>query len=241
MDKIGIIGFGRFGRVLGQILSDDFTVLARDPNVSESQYGAQLVDLKTVLQCETIFVSVPIRLFKGVIQKIAEKLNGNATIIDVCSVKVYPTEVMKEILPEKIDIIATHPLFGPDSIKRPDRLKMMIYSVRNQYGEYDFWKNYFSEKSIKILEMSPEEHDRLAAHSQGITHFIGRAMKQGKFESTQIDTAGFEDLLEVVNQTCYDSWELFQDLQNFNPYTAEMISSLERAIKEIRQAITRRK
>lgn len=240
MDKVGIIGFGRFGRVLGQILSDDFHVFAYDPNVSSSQYGVQLKNQVSVLACKTIFISVPIRNFKGAIQEIAENIGKKTTVIDVCSVKVYPTEVMLEILPENVDIIATHPLFGPDSITRPDGLKMMLHSVRNQHGKYEFWKEYFSNKSIKMLEMTPREHDRLAADSQGITHFIGRTMKHGGFESTPIDTLGFQDLLDVVNQTCYDSWELFQDLQNYNPFTMEMITKLEKSIKEIREAITRR-
>ena len=44
--------------------------------------------------------------------------------------------------------------------------------------------------------------------------------------STQINTLGFNDLLAVIEQTCNDSWDLFRDLQKYNPYTNEMIDNL---------------
>ena len=36
---------------------------------------------------------------------------------------------------------------------------------------------------------------------------------------------GFTELLGVIEQTCNDSWDLFKDLQKFNPYTNEMIEN----------------
>ena len=85
--------------------------------------------------------------------------------------------------------------------------------------------------------MTPEDHDRDAAMSQGITHFIGRALSQSGVSSTSINTLGFNELLGVVEQTCNDSWDLFKDLQNYNPYTVKMIEQLEEGIKIVRNQI----
>ena len=46
---------------------------------------------------------------------IAPLLSPDALVIDVCSVKEYPVRLMKELLPERVSILATHPMFGPDS------------------------------------------------------------------------------------------------------------------------------
>ena len=81
--------------------------------------------------------------------------------------------------------------------------------------------------------MTPEEHDRQAAVSQGITHFIGRVLEKADVKSTEINTLGFTDLLAVIEQTCNDSLELFKDLQRFNPYTNKTILQLEDAIRHI--------
>ncbi len=240
MDSVGIIGFGRFGRVLGKILSDDFQVRAYDPNPQKEQYGVEFVRQQDILKETTIFVAVPIHAFKNVIRDIAEELNPDTTIIDVCSVKVYPVSVMQEHLAENINIIATHPLFGPDSVDNPEGLRMMMNDVRGINGKYAFWKNYFSSKAIQIIELKPEQHDRLAAETQGITHFVGRVMREAGIKPTEIDTLGFQELTHVIDQTCNDSWDLFMDLQNFNPYTLSVIQKLETAIGTVRGKILRR-
>ena len=37
----------------------------------------------------------------------------------------------------------------------------------------------------------------------------------------------FRDLLDLVEQTCNDTWELYTDLQLYNPYTEEMVEKLK--------------
>lgn len=239
MESVGIIGFGRFGRVLANILSDDYRVRAVDPNPQNDVFGVELVDWNTILKEQTIFVAVPIHSFKDVIRQLSNTLTQEITIIDVCSVKVYPVTVMKEHLSDRVGIIATHPLFGPDSINSPGELKIMMHNTRDIYNQYAQWKEYFQSKAIQVIEMSPEQHDRIAAKTQGITHFIGRVLRDAGINSTEIDTLGFHDLVQVIDQTCNDSWELFMDLQNYNPYTLSVIQQLETSINVIRGKILR--
>jgi prephenate dehydrogenase len=239
-DSVGIIGFGRFGRVLGKILSDDFKVVAYDTVNVEPQFGVDFIDLSTILKEKTIFLAVPIHLFKKLVIDIAPRLSESCTIIDVCSVKVYSVNVMQEILPSTVGIIGTHPLFGPDSIEHQNSLKIMMHNSRDTYSQFEFWSTYFSSKSIEVIHITPEKHDWIAARTQGITHFVGRVLRAAGIEQTEIDTVGFSDLLAVIDQTCNDSWELFMDLQNYNPYTSEMIEKLEKSITEIRGKILRR-
>ena len=48
---------------------------------------------------------------------------------------------------------------------------------------------------------------------------------------------GFNELLGVIEQTCNDSWDLFKDLQRYNPYTNEMIDNLVVTMKKIHKQI----
>ena len=52
-------------------------------------------------------------------------------------------------------------------------------------------------------------------------------LKEFGIKKTSIDTQGFRDLLDLVDQTCNDSWELYTDLQLYNPYTKKMIMNLK--------------
>ncbi len=70
--------------------------------------------------------------------------------------------------------------------------------------------------------MAADEHDRLAADSQGVTHFVGRTLERFGFAPTPIDTLGTRLLHEITAQVTNDTQQLFEDLQTRNPYTGAM-------------------
>ena len=235
MNRVSIIGFGRFGAMLHSLLSKGFEVDVFDKNSIDNS-DVNEVSLEDALRNETIFIAVPIRDFENLVKDITKKISSGKTVIDVCSVKVFPKKVMLDNLSNETDIIATHPLFGPDSLKDSGSV-MTMESVRNNFERYDFWKNYFESQNITIEEISAEEHDMMAARSQGLTHFVGRVIDDFGTNQTRIDTEGYKALHKLVSQTCNDTWELFEDIQNFNPYTEKMISELNGSFKKISEII----
>ena len=235
MNRVSIIGFGRFGAMLHSLLSKGFEVDVFDKNSIDNS-DVNEVSLEDALGNETIFIAVPIRDFENLVKDITKKISSGKTVIDVCSVKVFPKKVMLDNLSNETDIIATHPLFGPDSLKDSGSV-MTMESVRNTFGRYDFWKNYFESQNILIEEITAEEHDMMAARSQGLTHFVGRVIDDFGTNQTRIDTEGYKALHKLVNQTCNDTWELFEDIQNFNPFTEKMISELNESFEKISEII----
>ena len=236
MKKVGIIGYGRFGKVLDDLLSKKYKVLKIDKN-RDLEKGLEFSSLEEILECFMVFVAVPIGSFEPVIKEIAQYRLYNTTIVDVCSVKIYPVKIMENYLPDHVGIIASHPHFGPDSYSPFRELKITLCQVRDTYKRYNELKEFFESRSIRIITMKPDEHDKMAASSQGITHFIGRVLNESGVCSTNINTLGFTDLLGVIEQTCNDSWDLFKDLQKFNPYTNEMIDNLVTTIENIHKQI----
>ena len=235
MNKVSIIGFGRFGSMLHSLLSKGFEVDVYDKNPIDNSEVNE-VSFEEVLKNDTIFIAVPIRDFEDLVINISSKIQSGKTIIDVCSVKVFPKQVMIDNLPVETDIIATHPLFGPDSLKDSGSV-MTMEAVRDSSKRYNFWKNYFESQNITIEEISAEEHDMMAARSQGLTHFVGRVIDDFGTNQTRIDTEGYKALHKLVSQTCNDTWDLFEDIQNYNPYTEKMISELNGSFKKISEII----
>lgn len=84
MNSVGIIGFGRFGKVLANILQKGFSIKAYDLKSTGEFPGVDFVDLKNVLKEKVIFIAVPIRHFEKVISDISSQLSEGTTIIDVC-------------------------------------------------------------------------------------------------------------------------------------------------------------
>ena len=230
MKSIGVVGYGRFGMVLTELLKKDYNVSVYDPDTSAGEMSKSLED---VLESRIIFIAVPISSFESVIKKVSQYNLYNATIIDVCSVKIHPVKIMEKYLPDHVGIIASHPHFGPDSYSPFKELKTTLYPIRDTYNRYNEIKDFFEKYSIRTVKLSPDEHDMMAASSQGLTHFIGRVLSEAGGVYTQINTLGFNDLLAVIEQTCNDSWDLFKDLQTYNPYTDEMIDNLLETINKV--------
>ena len=99
---------------------------------------------------------------KNIISEISGFLNPGTVVLDVCSVKLLPCEWMLEGLPDNIDIIATHPMFGPDSYGSGlnSDLQIMLYSLRSisNNSSYKLWCEFFISKKLNILEITPDEH-----------------------------------------------------------------------------------
>ena len=90
---IGIIGFGRFGKLAARYLAKDFKVFVntRADKTSEiSLAGGQAASLEEVCQQDIIIPCVPISVFEDFLIAIAPRIKPDALIIDVCSVKEYP-------------------------------------------------------------------------------------------------------------------------------------------------------
>lgn len=229
MKQISIVGFGRFGKVLYRLLKDDFaiTLYNRSRIEGDTELTTTTViasEINEVYKSDVIFYAVPIESFEEVIASHRKYFQDHHLLIDVLSVKMHPAKVFSKYLKSsKVQAMLTHPMFGPDSSKGGfGGLPMIVDQFMADKMNYEFWKNLFINKKLNIIEMSAREHDRLAANSQGLTHFIGRLLDTYGLEPTSVDSLGTKKLLEVKEQTCNDTWQLFTNLQHYNPYTRAM-------------------
>ncbi|MGH7203220.1 MAG: prephenate dehydrogenase/arogenate dehydrogenase family protein, partial [Candidatus Levyibacteriota bacterium] len=224
MQKITIIGFGRFGQTLYRLLESDFNVLIYTRKPIADKTITQTQSLEEAYTSATIFYAVPIAAFETVIKAHKQYFRDDHILIDVLSVKHHPAKIFEDYLADKkTQALLTHPMFGPDSSKASfDGLPIVLDQFKTDTKTYMFWKNYFGKKNLRVIEMTADQHDKLAANSQGITHFIGRMLDEFDMQKTAIDTTGAKKLLEVKEQTCNDTWELFTNLQQYNPYTKDM-------------------
>ncbi len=237
--KIGIYGLGRFGRFWGKTLSRDFDVYGFNRSaVDEPPEGITLVSEEELFSCDTVFLCVSISAIEAVATRIVPFLQEGITVADTCSVKVYPARIMDEIFPASVNVLGTHPMFGPDSGRNGVRGLPLVFSpVRGERETFVSWREIFLKMGLDVIEISPEEHDREAAFTQGITHFIGRVLERLDLKESRIATEGYKALLEIVEQTCNDPMQLFMDLQHFNRHTHEMRNLLSRSIEETMQML----
>jgi len=240
--KVGIIGFGRFGALLADLLSKDYQPVITDERDISDQIqsaGYQWGDLKSVMGLDTIFLAVPINRMEHLLSEVAPLCKAAQLFIDVASVKTRIRDWMVATLPSDVQILNTHPMFGPDSYKRDRDLRMVFSPTRINNENEKIWQEVFESWGCRLIHLDVEEHDRLAARSQGITHFVGRVMKGMDIQPTAVDTHGFRQVHHVVEQTCQDTEELFHDLQYYNPFTPEMLTDFSRSVHAVKARVYR--
>ena len=67
-----------------------------------------------------------------------------------------------------------------------------------------------------MVEMGCAEHDQLAASTQFMTHTVGRVLGEMRLQPTAIDTRGYQSLLDLVDNTTNDSFDLYYGLFMYN-------------------------
>jgi prephenate dehydrogenase len=238
--NIAIIGYGRFGSLLAEILKPYGRIFVISSRKIKSK-GIKQIKMEDLGKIDWIIPCVPISLLKTVLKKIKPFIRKGALITDVCSVKAMPCRWLKEILPPEIEVIGTHPMFGPDSAKRGLKgLQVVVCPVRNSEGTFKRVTDVFRKMKLKIIKTTPEEHDRQAAVSLSLVHFIGRALASVDIKARKISTVGFERLLAVCETVNNDTWQLFVDMQKYNPYAGKIRRKFIQSLKKIEKEINKK-
>jgi prephenate dehydrogenase len=219
---IGIIGFGRFGKLASRYLAQDFDVFVHtraDKTSAINQTGAKAASIEAVCKQEIVIPCVPISIFKDFLKDIAPLMKPDALIVDVCSVKEIPIRWMREMLPDTVSILATHPMFGPDSASDSlEGRKICLCKVKIEEKRYRKIRKYLSSKGLNVIEATAREHDEQIATSLALTHLIGRTLSESGASQLDIDTEGYKRLLHILEVVERDTWQLFTDMHHYNSY-----------------------
>ncbi|MGP8263240.1 MAG: prephenate dehydrogenase/arogenate dehydrogenase family protein [Rhodoblastus sp.] len=226
--SIGLIGYGAFGRLAAAHLAPLFPVFAFDPACAAKATpcptvrGVTLCDAATAAACDLVILAMPVPRLSEAIAAIRAHLRPGATVLDVCSVKVLPAEIMRAELPEHVDIIGTHPMFGPQSARGGIKgLKIVICPIRGPGARplAAFLRKTFG---LDAILATPEAHDREAAMVQGLTHLIAKVLVEMEPLPSHMTTASFDLLLRAVDMVRHDAPEVFYAIERMNPYAPDV-------------------
>ncbi|PIZ94392.1 MAG: hypothetical protein COX81_03720 [Candidatus Magasanikbacteria bacterium CG_4_10_14_0_2_um_filter_37_12] len=231
--KIGIIGYGRFGKLWAEVCKPFADVLVYDKNIENGE------SLGDVLGSDVLFLLVPISEIENICKEIADKLDEKTIVVDACSVKMYPVEVMKKVLKADQPIMATHPLFGPDSVKRDGLVgqKIVVCPVQGTEDQFQQCEEILTKLKLEIIHTIPEDHDRQMARSQALVHFFGRGLAELKLENQEISTPDYYSLLRINELVVNDTWQLFFDMQRFNPFAKDVRLTLLHSLQALEKNI----
>ena len=175
---------------------------------------------------------MPVQALREVIGAIAEALEPGTLVVDVCSVKMTPLRWMRELLPEHVEILGTHPLFGPQSaadgldghtvVVCPERTTRTAAAI-----------GFLEGLGLRVLVTDADTHDRQIAHTQALAQYIGRALAELEGLGDPIGTPAAHQLRDMATTVASDSWELFVAIQHLNPHAAGMRRRLREVFAQV--------
>ncbi len=180
-----------------------------------------------------IVLAVPIPQTEAVLLEIRPALESRHIVIDVGSVKTVPCAVLDRILGDDIPHAGTHPLFGPLSLARADPLQTVLCPSPRHPEAARRVRGLFENLGSVVIEVTPEAHDRVMAHTHATAFFLAKGLLDMGVEEPPFAPASFRALATVIETVRADAGHLFLAIQNENPYAAEARAGLISALQDI--------
>ncbi|KAI3985455.1 hypothetical protein MKX01_033769 [Papaver californicum] len=249
--KIAIVGFGEFGQYLAKTLvrqghtvlahsRSDYSDVARKSGVLFftdaddlcEEHPEVVLICTSIVSFELVLISLPL-----------QRLKRSTLFVDVLQIKEFPRKLFLKVLPPEFDVLCTHPMFGQGSGKDSWKSLPFVYD-KVRIGDEELrisrcekFLNIFAQEGCKMVEMSCAQHDRDVAESQFITHTMGRILENFGLESTSINTKGYEALLNLVENTFEDNFELYYCLFMYNKHSMEQLERLDMAFESLKKQL----
>lgn len=220
--SIGLMGFGAFGRLIATHLQPHVPLVVFDPermpDASPSGAGLTPGSVAEVAACDIVILAVPVQMLTETIASLRPHLRSGTFVLDVGSVKLEPARLLLEGLPDHVEILGTHPLFGPQSARDGiSGLKIVLCPIR---GESCSRIAAFLRRTLRleVILTTPDAHDRDMALVQGVTHLVAKILVRMEPVPRRMTTKSFDLLMQATEMVRHDSASVFHAIEKANPH-----------------------
>jgi prephenate dehydrogenase len=179
--------------------------------------------IKEATESDIVLVSVLVEKTVEVIREVAPRMHAGSLIMDVTSVKSGPVKAMKTYAPKGVEVLGTHPMFGPTM----PSLRGQTIILTPVPGKSEKWlpviQSLFEADGARIEILEADEHDEIMAVVQALTHFayigIGAALRALDFDverSRKFMSPVYEIMIDFVGRILDQNPELYAAIQK-NP------------------------
>lgn len=201
LNQITVIGLGLLGgsvtltaksrlngvKVAGYSHRDSTRRKARKKAVADKVFD----DIgESVADSELVILATPIFTFKEIFEMIAGSLKEGTVVTDVGSTKVLPGKWAKQVLPENVTYIGSHPIAGSEQrgleFARDDLFENALCIVTaddSQPEKRKMLEDFWSKLGCSVHRMTPAEHDRVFANVSHLPHILAAALINANTES----------------------------------------------------------
>lgn len=190
---------------------------------------------------DIVMISVPIHRTVEVIASIAPILRKDQILCDLTSLKVRPVEAM---LTSAAEVIGLHPMFGP-SVDSLSGQTIIVVPARCREVSCDILTRIFISMGASITYSTPDEHDRMMAIIQGLTHFRSLVMAEtlrrlGIEPDRTVSWMSpvYQIEMNITGRLLAQDASLYGDIFTLNPYIPDVLQTCSVASQDIMELIS---
>lgn len=242
IQTIGIIGLGGFGAFAVTIIPrrPGMQILGFDADRTKQVPGVEPASFEQVAAADVVVLAVPLEAYETVLPRLAALLKSDTLVIDICSVKVRPTELFRQFLPMHRNVLLTHPLFGPQSAG-PGKTaghKLVVTGSKGDRAKRVL-ERCKSELKLEICRMAAPEHDKIMAQVHALTFFVARGLSELNMDAGPFITPSYRMILDLIKLDRTHSDQLFQTIQRGNPYADAIRQQVLRSFNDVESELSR--
>jgi len=262
--RVMIIGTGGMARLFTRILKRKVSALAvasRYPGKAKALSKRMKVKwalIEDVDKFNTIIFTTPSKHLPEMVEKVSENLMKGSLVMDITSVKMGIVDAVKNKLPNYVEYISLHPLFGP-ATRNHRKCRIAVIPIRDA-GSLNRVVNLFKRIGLNVVVTAPEEHDALMAFIQVAHHVTYLSLALALWESVDPKLLGkystrslrqtalmfkslhrnFKVIKEIQESNIYGDLarrKLIECINKLGSDDREAWKNVEKALKKLPQAI----
>lgn len=214
------------GRLLARFLAlQGATVKLAGRQIEKTKTAAKEMEVEAgtildVASSDVVVLSVPIRESIRVAAETASLMTEGSLLLDLASVKTGISDKISEKIPESVEYVSLHPLFGPSIDHLQDQAFIVVpYTAGQKWAKL---ARVLQTGGAKLVTMSASQHDKAMAYAQGLHHFALISL------GITLDGLGGEPRPRSLDDTekriaaLLENWETIVGIQELNPFVPEV-------------------
>ena len=193
-------------------------------------------------ESDILIVGVPIDATLDVIRQVGPHVLSDALLMDLTSLKAEPVRAM--LAASTAEVAGCHPLFGPDVPSLAGQNVVLCPGRGRRW--LDWLRSLFEMKGGRVIETTPEHHDRMMAVVQGLTHLdtvvMGLTLRGSGIDPKELvrfSTPTFRARLEMIEKVFGGSPGLYANIITGNPAVPEIIRRFEENLQALKELVAR--
>jgi prephenate dehydrogenase len=188
--------------------------------------------------CPVVIVAVPMAATLDVIRHVGPHLPEDSLLMDLTSLKGEPVRAMLKAT--AAEVVGCHPLFGPDCHSLAGQNIILCPGRGEQW--LSRMEGIFTTGGARVTVTTAEEHDRMMAFTQGLTHLdtvlMGLTLRNAGVETAALDafsTPVFRAKQAIIEKVFGLRPDMYAGILAGNPEMSQIIECYEQNLSRLKK------